>query len=173
MFSSRLSQAVAKRVKEHAAPGGLCKTFHDHINYLYTLSLLLTADHDKAEQCFVAGLEDCLEGRPALREWAHSWARRAIIRNAIRVVSPTRNEIQPAAQPTEGELPETEAGTPAAAITRLQPFERFVYVMSLLEGYSDRECSVLLGCTISKIARARSRALQQVAGVLLHSESAT
>ena len=101
MFSSRLSQAVVKRVKEHAAPDELCKTFHDHVNYLYTLSLLLTADHDKAEQCFVGGLEDCLEGRPALQEWAHSWARRAIIRNAIRMVSPARNKIQPAAQPTE------------------------------------------------------------------------
>jgi hypothetical protein len=33
-----------------------------------------------------------------------------------------------------------------AAVLDLGPFERFVYVMSVLEHYSDQDCSVLLGC---------------------------
>jgi hypothetical protein len=32
-----------------------------------------------------------------------------------------------------------------AAVLRLEPFERFVYVTSVLERYSDLDCSVLLG----------------------------
>jgi DNA-directed RNA polymerase specialized sigma24 family protein len=46
----------------------------------------------------------------------------------------------------------------------LAPFERFVFVMSVLEGYSDQECSILLDCTRKDVAEARIRALQQAAG---------
>jgi hypothetical protein len=34
-----------------------------------------------------------------------------------------------------------------ARILRLEHFERFVFVMSVLEKYSDQDCSVLLGCS--------------------------
>ena len=49
-----------------------------------------------------------------------------------------------------------------AAILELRPFERFVYVMSVVEGYSDQACSVLLGCTRRDVIAARIRALQQI-----------
>ena len=49
-----------------------------------------------------------------------------------------------------------------AAILGLRPFERFVFVMSVLEGYSDQGCSVLLGCTPRDVVAARVRAFQQL-----------
>src|SRR4029077_10222346 len=64
------------------------RIFDEDMNGLYLLSLLLTADREKAEQCFVSGLEDAVEGNPVFKEWARSWARRAIIQNAIRVINP-------------------------------------------------------------------------------------
>jgi hypothetical protein len=55
---------------------------------LYLLSFLLTADRAKAEQCFVAGLDETAEDGTAFREWAHAWARRTVINNAFRFIAP-------------------------------------------------------------------------------------
>ncbi len=129
--------------------------FADNVDHLYTLAFLLTADRHKAEQCLVAGLEDCLQGNPVFREWAQSWAKRMVVKSAIRIVLPSllRNEAKTAAG-----IPEPD--TLADAITSLKPFDRFVYVLSVLEKYSDRECSMLLECTVQKVIHARTRALQ-------------
>jgi hypothetical protein len=55
---------------------------------LYLLSFLLTADRAKAERCFVAGLDETAEHNTAFREWAHAWARRVVINNALRYIAP-------------------------------------------------------------------------------------
>jgi hypothetical protein len=140
----------------YATPADFCRVFHDHVDDLYTLSLLLTADGNKAEQCFLSSLEDCLRQRQVFQEWAQSWARRTIVTNAIRIIDPGRD----VAGYASGTVKEN---TPAAALTSLQPFERFVYVLSVLEKYSDRECSILLGRTIRNVIDARTRALQRIA----------
>ena len=44
-----------------------------------------------------------------------------------------------------------------------EPFERFVFVMAVLEGYSLRECSALLGCPVQDVVTAKSLALQRLA----------
>ena len=49
-----------------------------------------------------------------------------------------------------------------AAVVQLEPFERFVYVMSALERYSDLDCSLLLDCARRDVIAARIRALQQL-----------
>jgi hypothetical protein len=49
-----------------------------------------------------------------------------------------------------------------AAVLRLEPFERFVYVLSVLESYSDLDCSVLLGCARRDVLAARIRGSQQI-----------
>ena len=59
--------------------------FDEDIKGLYLLSFLLTADREKAEQCFVSGMEDAVKGNPVFKEWARSWVRRSIIQNAVRV----------------------------------------------------------------------------------------
>jgi hypothetical protein len=49
-----------------------------------------------------------------------------------------------------------------AAVLALEPFERFVYVMTVLERYPDQDCSVLLGCARRDVLATRIRALQQI-----------
>jgi hypothetical protein len=48
------------------------------------------------------------------------------------------------------------------AVAELPAFERFVFVISVLERYSDQECSLLLNCTRGDVIAARTRALQQI-----------
>lgn len=156
----------ANRVTDYAKPTDFCQIFNDDLDHFYTLSLLLTADPGEAEKCVVAGLEDCLKGNPVFRAWAQSWARRTVIKNTIRVISPvpieTISQLENGA--ATGGVPGIE--NPAAVITKLPPFERFVYVLSVLERYPDRECAVLLGCTVEKIVRARIHAIRYVSSVM-------
>src|SRR5439155_20497922 len=48
------------------------------------------------------------------------------------------------------------------AVLEIRPFERFVFVMSVLEQYSVHECAVLLGASRRNIITARICALQQL-----------
>lgn len=160
----RSEEDTARRL-DYAMPRDFCQVFDDHLDPLYTLALLLTADDSKAEQCLVAGLEDCLQGNPVFREWAQSWAKCTVVKNAIRMISPLRRETRIATMPHEPMEPLSEADTPVAAIIRLQPFDRFVYVLSVLERYSDRECAILLDCTGEEVVDARIRALQRLVSV--------
>src|SRR2546426_1008725 len=79
----------------YATRADFCRIFQDEMKPLYLLAFLLTADHAKAEQCFVAGIADVVEGNPVFREWAHSWSRRTIIKNAIRILSPVSSQTEP------------------------------------------------------------------------------
>ena len=47
-------------------------------------------------------------------------------------------------------------------VLELPVFDRFVFVMSVLERYSDPECVLLLGCSFTDVLRARIRSLQQI-----------
>jgi DNA-directed RNA polymerase specialized sigma24 family protein len=57
------------------------------------------------------------------------------------------------------------------AVLRLADFERFVFVMSVLEHYSEHDCALLLGCSDREIREGRSRALKELAD-LRHMERA-
>lgn len=148
----------------YAVSKDFCRIFAQDMDALYWFSFLLTADREQAERCFVAGFEDCVEKNHVFKEWARSWARRAIVQNAIRVVQPTREQY---AQMPRMLSPIDRTGDlrdlPLAAVVKLPPFERFVFVMSVLEGYSDQDCKTLLGCTRQDVIAARARALEQVA----------
>jgi hypothetical protein len=140
------------------------------MNSLYLLGFLLTADREKAEHCFVSGLEDAVEGNPVFKAWARSWARRTIIQNAVRIVKPWPVEGSSLAagnshHTTLGEEPHVAM----AAVLGLEPFERFAYVMTVLERYSDQDCSLLLSCTRRDVREARTRAFEQIGGAsVLH-----
>src|ERR1700733_14855859 len=112
------------------------RVFDQDMNSLYLLSFLLTADRDKAEQCFVSGLEDAVEGNPVFKEWARSWARRVIIVNAGRPINPRSTEqngrSNSAAVSGNGKTPPMGQVEIAGALA-LEPFERFVYVLTVLE----------------------------------------
>jgi len=154
----------------YASSGDFQRIFHEDMNGLYLLSFLLTADHEKAERCFVSGLEDAVNGNRVFKEWARSWARRVIIKNAVKVINPRPVEgsahSSPVAVNSNGKTLPAEQQVEITAVLGLQPFERFVYVMTVLEGYSDQDCSLLLACSRRDVLAARSRALQQTGSVI-------
>jgi DNA-directed RNA polymerase specialized sigma24 family protein len=163
---------VAKQITRptpYASSDDFRQVFDKHMNSLYQLAFLLTADQKKAEQCFVSGLEDAVEGSPVFKEWAHSWARRAVILNAVRVLNPRpvdrngRGRSGSDSVDNNGKALLDGQQAEIAAILQLKPFERFAYLITVLEQYSDQECSVLLGCTRRDVLAARVRALQRLA----------
>ncbi len=143
-----------------------CKIFADEMSSLYLLGFLLTADQAMAEQCFVAGIGDCVEGNSVFKEWARSWARRTIIQHAIQKMAPAegRRRMASATTPLFGGVLTTELvnRTPLDAILKLDALERFVFVMSVLEGYSYQDCSILLECPRQAVVDARARALESL-----------
>jgi hypothetical protein len=148
------------------------QVFDEGMNSLYQLGFLLTADHEKAEQCFASGLDDVVKGNPVFKEWARSWARRAVILSAVKIINPRpadRNgRGRSSSDPVDSNGKVLSAGHQAeiAAVLELEPFKRFVYVITVLERYSDQECSVLLGCTRRDVPAARTRALQEVGSAM-------
>jgi DNA-directed RNA polymerase specialized sigma24 family protein len=146
----------------YASSGDFRRIFSEEMDELHELSFLLTGDREKAEQCFVSGLEDTVKGRPVFKEWARSWARRAIIQCAVRVINPRpMEEGDPSTFDSSRQTRAVEQED-MSAILELRPFERFVYVMSVIERYSDQDCAVLLGCARREIVAARIRAFQQL-----------
>src|ERR1700736_1229409 len=76
------------RVTRYATVADFCEVFTEEMHSLYLLSLLLTADKDKAERCFVGALGECGEEVAAFIEWSSHWARRAVARQAILMMRP-------------------------------------------------------------------------------------
>lgn len=87
-MSSYKQERSFGRATQHASAGDFCSVFHQEMDVLYWLALALTSDESKAEQCFVAGLGECIEGNAVFKEWARSWSRRVVIKNAIRLILP-------------------------------------------------------------------------------------
>src|SRR5215469_17201964 len=100
-----LKKMSSQEPSPYATRADFCRIFQKDMNRLYLLSFLLTGDHSVAEQCFVGGLHMSQEGNPVFKEWAESWARRAIIRNAIRMIRPrpTEDSTAPATARTAGD----------------------------------------------------------------------
>jgi DNA-directed RNA polymerase specialized sigma24 family protein len=154
----------------YASSGDFHRIFDEDTDSLYRLAFLLTANREKADQCVVFGLEDSVKGNPVFKEWARSWARRAIIQNAQRMINPRPVEEGYPSSVNVGGRTSGQRQAETTAILNLAPFDRFVYVMSFLEHYSDHECSILLGCSRRDVIAARSRALEQVVNVGVHLE---
>ena len=148
------------KTKEYATRESFCQVFQRDLDSLYQLAFLLTADHEKAQSIFVAGIDECASGNPVFKTWARSWARRVIIRSAIRLTEPVPGEIDDLY--VEDDERETELGL-GQPVAHLSPFKRFVFIMSMLERIPDRECAALLGCGIADIEDARIQALQAIA----------
>jgi hypothetical protein len=153
------------RATQYANSDDFCRIFNEDMNGLYLLSFLLTADRGKAEQCFVSGFEDAVEGNAIFKEWARSWARRAIIQNAVRLIDPRPAEGNGrSSYPVNsgGQSLPAEKQVEIAAVLALEPFERFVYVITVLEHYSDQDCSLLLGCARRDVLAARTHSFRQI-----------
>ncbi len=142
--------------------------FNEDLKELYQLSFLLTRDPAKAERCLVTGLEDCVSGNRVFREWARSWAKRTIVQNAIRELKPRPSQsTSPLSGAMFSDVDQHSRGPGGHfeidAVLRLADFDRFVFVMSVLEHYSEHDCALLLGCSARDIREGRTRALKELA----------
>ena len=88
MFRSKSTKQARGRATEYASCKDFQRIFTEDMVGLHRLAFLLTADQAKAEQCFVAGLEESIHGNPVFRQWARAWSKRAIIQNAIKTIAP-------------------------------------------------------------------------------------
>jgi hypothetical protein len=164
-----IHQIATNNNSEYATGDHFRKLFAEDEDSLYLLSLLLTANREKADQCFVAGLDDCVNEDSVFSEWARSWARRVIVRNAVRIMAPRAGSSrrETAASDTTGEgsyRPRVVLSDGSlASVLALEDFERFIYVLTVLEGYADQNCAVLLSTSQQEVREARCRALKQIA----------
>ena len=159
MFGSR--KVIKQTATPYASQADFRRVFQEDMNRLYLLSLLLTGERDLAELCFVGGLKMSSKGNPVFKEWATSWARRTIILNAIRMVRPRLGDPQRFSVSPKGAGANVISRPEIANVIALPPFERFVFVMSVLECHTEQECSLLLGCTRREAREARERALRR------------
>ena len=132
-----------------------CAIFEQDMNTLYSLALLLTGDHNTAEEVFLAAFSECLEGADVFAGWERSWSRRAIVKQAIRVVRPRHDD-------SEVVKDAQVAKAVPARLLELRPFDRFVFAMTVLERYTIRETAVFLNCMPSDVEKARVRVLQSL-----------
>jgi DNA-directed RNA polymerase specialized sigma24 family protein len=166
--------AVAVDSGAYATAADFEQIFTEDMSGLYLLSFLLAGDRDKAEECFVAGIGESTKGNPVFKEWARLWVRRSIIQSAIRLIAPRQHSESAmrnfAVARTMDKLP-LVLQTEVSAILELAPLERFVFVMSALERYSDHDYSILLGCARRDVTAARARALQQLGRLMNFQEN--
>ncbi len=155
---------------DYAAVDDFQELFESEMLDLYRLAFLMIADGRKAEECLITTLGDCISGTSVSRKWAGSWARRVVIRNAIRIASEPEEgrSIVTSASRTlsiKGESQEIPADAFAefAPILSLNVFERVVFVLCTLERYRILDCALLLGRSQRDVIEARSRAAEQVA----------
>lgn len=145
----------------YANPADFSELLERNLKPLYLLAFLLTANHKDAECCFSMTAEECLAEQAVFKEWAQSWIKRSLIKNVIGVVSPASSRGC-----EKRDFWSVERNDEINAVTQLPHLERFVFVMSILERYSDWECSVLLGCSINKVAQSRMRGVRRLPGLL-------
>ncbi|MFP5228475.1 MAG: RNA polymerase sigma factor [Acidobacteriota bacterium] len=162
MICQRKHRHSSSRTEEYATREHFLKLFADQLEDLYLFAFLLTANHQKAEQCFVAGLDQCLAGNEVSRAWARSWARRIIVRNAVRMLVPHPLPAN-AMQGEDDDAALSPQDAPYGAVLALGDFERIVFVLSVLERYSDQDCAALLGTSRHEIVEARLRAVARIA----------
>ena len=172
------------RSNEYATSSDFCRIYVEQMNSLYLLSLLLTADPQMAERCFLSGFDESVSNNSVFKGRAHLWARRSIIFHSIRLLCPRPNDENESNETRSSRLNEKAPGKvpgkiPAevlaypnfARIVGLNSFERFIFIMSVLEKYSDQECSLLLGCFRRDVINARTSAIRHLANVVFATET--
>jgi len=148
------------------------KILAEDLSRLYQLSFLLTGDHQKAESCFEAGIGACANQNRVFREWARLWTKRVMVENAIRELTPRPTRSNSSLPPF---VQNQESGNQTAyfdadALLTLADFERFVFVLRILERYTENECAVLLGSSRSHVREACTCAIEKLAELARLSE---
>src|SRR5258708_21594373 len=121
-------QSVDERATPYATVADFFATFNEEMHSLYLLAFLLTADHDKAEQCLASAMGECEEWIGVFTDWAHSWSRRAVLKRAIQMIMPVPEHVEKVSiSPLKTAATSREDNNPFPAILLLDPFDRFVF----------------------------------------------
>ncbi|MGA8671244.1 MAG: hypothetical protein WB679_15270 [Terracidiphilus sp.] len=136
---------------------------------LFRLSLHLTADVEKAERCLILAVKECFANATVSKGWAAIWARRTVVRTAIRLVLGAEFtmpiDICGDAGPDFHLQPSkyrVEALQDSLAILELPDFDRLAFVICVLERYSILDCALLLKRSPKDVNEARVRAINRV-----------
>ncbi len=158
---------VERKANQYATRDDFRKIFIKELDNLYRLLFLLTRDHTTAETCFVAGLEECVNANHVRKARALPWARHALVQQAIRELQPQPDQEPPLSRQEVAKaivlVADPKRQIAIDGVLSLDTFGRFVFVMSVLERYSEHECSVFLRCSPRDIRNARLGALKQIA----------
>jgi DNA-directed RNA polymerase specialized sigma24 family protein len=160
-------QVANSEANKYAGPEDFRQVFSDDRDVLHRLALLLTGDQKKAEQCYVAGLEDSVNTNRVFKEWARTWAKRTILRTAIEALKPRPRQNAMSTLPEHSaeinvhSIPDGDLAT--SSVLALEDFERFVFVITVLEGHSEHKCALLLNSSLRDVRNARIRAMEYIA----------
>ena len=172
MTSLHTNRTRRGRSTQYATSEDFCQVFANNLKQLYLLSFLMTGNHELAERCFVTALEEGIHSHYVFSEWAGSWAKRTIVRGAIRTLqSLSRYGNASLSNGIMCNIGESIGfgDFELYRVLALEDLERFVFVMSVLESYSDHECALLIGCSLRDVREARIRALERM-GTLDHTD---
>jgi len=167
---------MAKQVRTQIAANSedlyaTSKDFHkglgEDLNRLYQLAFFLTGDHQKAERCFVAGIEACADENRVFREFTRARTIHLVVENAIRELTPRPTRSYSSSLPS---FPTRESTSPtgyfdADTLLGLADFDRFVFVLRVLERYPENECALLLGSSRSQVREACTSAIKKLARI--------
>jgi hypothetical protein len=135
----------------------------DKMAELYLLAFMLTANKETAEQCMLDAMDEYLNSSaPSLIDWMRNKGRQAVIERAVQRVNPRVKASYGWTIPTGTRSPSAPGHQPFAVITALGTFERFVYVLTVLEGYDEEECAGVLECRRADVVAARKLSHQLV-----------
>jgi hypothetical protein len=159
LFGKRVSERC-----EYASNEEFGSAFECERVSLQTLALLLTANSEAAKRCLIRAFRECIASSSVSKEWVLSWARRMVIRNAISLVmSPGDQSFVNTNDAADNGLiafsPDDSLGAIATSesILDLPEFDRFVFVICVLERYSIHDCALLLGKTPGEVSEVRNR----------------
>jgi DNA-directed RNA polymerase specialized sigma24 family protein len=167
MAKQARTQISANSENLYATSEDFHKILDEDLNRLYQLSFLLTGDRQKAENCCLAGIEACADENRVFREWARAWTIRVVVENAIRELTPRPTCSNSSSLPS---LRTRESTNPtgyfdADTLLGLADFDRFVFVLRVLERYPENECALLLGSSRSQVREACTGVIKELARI--------
>lgn len=159
-------RAAAPAVQSrYATAEAFTALFRAEMSCMFHVAFLLTANLVSAEECFIAALDDCVRKDSVFLECAPAYARYAVIRRATKAIS---DRLQESPRSDTGQS-ETPTGPYKSDPLFLLPvFERAVFILCLLERFSDKQASLLLGATPEAVRRARIHGVERLGQRPLH-----
>jgi hypothetical protein len=147
------------------APDDIQQFFTGEMAELLRLAVHLTADTEKAEICLILAMRDCFESSTVSKECLPRWARRMVVRSAIRLVLGAESGIHdesesifclPACDDLRNSLRDS------LAILQLDDFDRLAFVICVFERYALLDCALLMKTTPKNVRAAIARAGNQL-----------